>query len=322
MRLLHRLALVVPALLLALPAAAQSWPTKAVHLVVPYPPGGPADALGRLFANKLSEMWGQPVIIENRGGASGSIGARYVAKAPADGYTFLLHSSSLVINVALMKDPGYDPFTELTPISEIGAYMLVVVVHPSLPVKTLAELVAAAKAKPGAITFGSAGGAGAPTHLAAELFKRAAGIDLLHVPYTGAAPATNALVGGHVNMMFNNPLSALPQVKAGLLRALAVTGTERLALAPELPTIAELGYPGFEASTWYGISAPAGLPPDIAKAAEVAIVKAAHDPDVVARLAEQGLDAYGTSADVMAKLFRSDYERWGALIKAADIHAD
>jgi tripartite-type tricarboxylate transporter receptor subunit TctC len=254
MRSIKPLVVHLIALLFALPALALTWPGKPVHLVVPYPPGGPADALGRLFAVKLTDIWGQPVIVDNRGGASGTIGARYVAKAAPDGTTLLLHSSSLVINVALTKDIGYDPFVDFTPLSEIASYMLVVVVHPSLRVTSLAELVAAAKARPGEITFASAGGAGAPTHLAGELFKRAADIDLLHVPFNGAAPATNALIGGHVTMMFNNPLSALPQVKAGLLRALAVTGAERMALAPELPTVAELGYPGFEASTWFGVS--------------------------------------------------------------------
>ncbi|HUA51064.1 MAG TPA: tripartite tricarboxylate transporter substrate binding protein [Candidatus Sulfotelmatobacter sp.] len=320
---MKRIALPILLLLgLALPAAAADWPTRPVHVIVPYPPGGPADALGRLFAPKLEVAWGQPIVIENRGGASGSIGARVVAKAAPDGYTLLLHSAAVVINVALTSDPGYDPFTELTPISEIASYMLVVVVHPSVKATSLAELVALAKAHPGEITFGSAGGAGSPTHLAAELFKRAAGIDILHVPYTGAAPATTALLAGQVNMMFDNPLSALPQIKAGSLRALAVTGEQRMALAPELPTVAELGYPGFEARTWYGISGPAHLPPAILAKANQAIVAAAHDPDVHAKLAAQGLDAYGTSPEELAALFRSDLDRWGALIKEANIHAD
>jgi tripartite-type tricarboxylate transporter receptor subunit TctC len=319
-----RLARVLATLMivLALPAAAETWPAKPVRLVVPYPPGGPADALGRLFASKLSDLWGQPVVIENKGGAAGNIGTQAVAKAAPDGSTFLLHSSSQVINGVLYKQPGYDPIADFTPISEVAYYMLVVVTHPSLPVKSLAELVALAKEKPGSISYASAGGAGAPTHLATELFKRVAGIDLLHVPYPGAGPATTAILGGHVMMMFNNPLSAIPHVKAGELRGLAVTGTHRLPLAPELPTVAELGYPGFEAGTWYGVWGPAGLPPEIARAATEGFRKVTQMADVREQLAAQGLDALGTSAEELAQLSRADLRRWGEVIKAAAISAD
>jgi tripartite-type tricarboxylate transporter receptor subunit TctC len=322
MRLLSRVVAVLAMALVAAPAGAESWPAKPVRLVVPYPPGGPADALGRLFANKLSEIWGQPVLVENRGGAAGNIGTQAVAKAPPDGSTFLLHSSSQVINAALYKQPGYDPIADFTPISEIAYYMLVVVTHPSLPVASLAELVAAAKATPGSISYASAGGAGAPTHLAVELFKRVAGIDLLHVPYAGAGPATTAILGGHVMVMFNNPLSALPHVRAGELRGLAVTGARRLPLAPELPTVAESGYAGFEAGTWYGIWAPAGLPPEIAAAANSGIVKVMRLPEVREQLAQQGLDALGSSAEELARLSRAELARWGEVIKAANIVVD
>jgi tripartite-type tricarboxylate transporter receptor subunit TctC len=322
MSLLGRVVVVLALILAAAPTGAETWPTKPVRLVVPYPPGGPADALARVFANKLAEIWGQPVVVDNRGGAAGNIGTQIVAKAPADGSTFLLHSSSQVINAALYKQPGYDPIADFTPISEIAYYMLVVVTHPSFKVDSLAELVAAAKAKPGEITYASAGGAGAPTHLAVELFKRAAGIDLLHVPYAGAGPATTALLGGQVMMMFNNPLSALPQIRAGKLRGLAVTGAKRLPLAPELPTVAESGYPGFEVGTWYGVWAPAGLPPEIAASANAGIVKVMHLPEVREHLANQGLDALGTSADELAKLSRAELARWGEVIKAAHIVVD
>jgi tripartite-type tricarboxylate transporter receptor subunit TctC len=322
MRLLSRVAVVLALLLVAWPAGAESWPTKPVRMVVPYPPGGPADALARVFANKLAEIWGQPVIVDNRGGAAGNIGTQIVAKAPADGGTFLLHSSSQVINGVLYRQPGYDPIADFTPISEIAYYMLVIVAHPSFEIHSLAELVDAAKAKPGEITYASAGGAGAPTHLAVELFKRAAEIDLLHVPYSGAGPATAALLGGQVMMMFNNPLSALPQIRAGKLRGIAVTGATRLALAPELPTVAESGYPGFEVGTWYGVWAPAGLPPEIAAAANAGIVKVLHMPEVREQLANQGLDALGTSAEDLAKLSRAELARWSDVIKAAHIVVD
>jgi tripartite-type tricarboxylate transporter receptor subunit TctC len=322
MRLLSRVLAVLAIALVAAPAGAESWPSKPVRLVVPYPPGGPADALARLVATKLSEMWRQPVVVENRGGAAGNIGTQAVAKAAPDGSTFLLHSSSQVINGALYKQPGYDAIVDFTPISEIAYYMLVVVTHPSLQVGSLAQLVAAAKARPGAITYASAGGAGAPTHLAVELFKRVAGIDLLHVPYAGAGPATTAILGGHVMVMFNNPLSALPHVRAGELRGLAVTGARRLPLAPELPTVAESGYPGFEGGTWYGIWAPAGLPPEIAAAANAGIVKVMRLPEVREQLAQQGLDALGTSAEELARLSRAELARWGEVIKAANIVVD
>jgi tripartite-type tricarboxylate transporter receptor subunit TctC len=321
--MIRRLACCLAALLLgALPATAETWPSRPVHIVVPFPPGGPADALARLFGNKLSELWGQPIIVDNRAGASGTIASRLIAKAPPDGALFLLYSSSQVINLALYKDPGYDPFTDFTPVSRIAGYMLVLVVHPSLKITSVAELVAAAKARPGALTFGSAGGGGAPTHLAGELFKRAAGIDLLHVPYTGAAPATNALLAGEVDMMFNNPLSALPQVKAGQLRALAVTGETRMAQAPDLPTIAESGYPGFEAGTWFALAGPAGLPPAIAERATRDMMAVARLPDIRARLAEQGLDVIGGDGAELARASRAELDHWAPIIKAANIHAD
>jgi tripartite-type tricarboxylate transporter receptor subunit TctC len=322
MGLTRLIAIALLAIALGAPCRAETWPAKPVRLVVPYPPGGPADALARLFAAKLTELWGQPVVIENRGGAAGNIGTQAVAKAAPDGATFLLHSSSQVINGALYKQPGYDPIADFAPISEIAYYMLVVAVHPSFPVKTLAELVAAAKAKPGEVSYASSGGAGAPTHLATELFMRSAGIDLLHVPYPGAGPATTAILGGHVMMMFGNPLTVIPHVKSGELRALAVTGAQRLPLAPELPTVAELGYPGFEAGTWYGVWGPAGLPPEIAAAATAGFIKVTRMPDVREQLAAQGLDTLGTSAEELARLSRADLARWGEVIKAARISAD
>jgi len=223
MRIIGRFALVLAAMLLAMPASAQSWPNKPIRLVVAYPPGGPTDLVGRLYAAKLTELWGQPVVVENRPGANGNIAAQLVAKSAPDGSTFLLHASSLVINALLYKAPGYDPLADFTPISQVFDYKLVVVVHPSVPVNSLAELVAAAKAKPGTMTFASAGGVGAPTHLSVEMFKQIAGIDLVHVPYAGGAPAVSDLLAGHVNLMFNNPTQSLPHIKSGKLRGIATT---------------------------------------------------------------------------------------------------
>jgi tripartite-type tricarboxylate transporter receptor subunit TctC len=321
MRLLSRVVAVLAMALVAAPAGAESWPAKPVRLVVPYPPGGPADALGRLFANKLSEIWGQPVLVENRGGAAGNIGTQAVAKAPPDGSTFLLHSSSQVINAALYKQPGYDPIADFTPISEIAYYMLVVVTHPSLPVASLAELVAAAKATPGSISYASAGGAGAPTHLAVELFKRVAGIDLLHVPYAGAGPATTAILGGHVMVMFNNPLSALPHVRAGELRGLAVTGARRLPLAPELPTVAESGVPGFDVSAWYALFAPVKTPAVIVRKMNVDAVAALHDPVVKGQIEGLGLEIVASTPEELASMLKAEMEKWGPVIKDANIRA-
>jgi tripartite-type tricarboxylate transporter receptor subunit TctC len=288
---------------------------------VPFPPGGPADVLGRLFGQKLSEIWGQPVVVENRAGAGGNIGAEAVAKSAPDGYTLLLIANSHAINASLYSSLPYDPVKDFTPISEIASYMLVLVTHPSVPATSVAELVALARSRPGQLKYASAG-SGTMTHLAAELFRLATGIDMIHVPYKGAAPATNDLLGGQVNLMFNNPVSSFPHVKAGKLRALAVTGVTRLATAPEVPTIAELGYPGFEASTWYGFLGPAGLPKDIVAKAHGDIVRVLQLRDVQERLAAQGFDSIGTTPEQFGEVLRSDVERWRRVVKAAGLRAD
>jgi tripartite-type tricarboxylate transporter receptor subunit TctC len=301
------------------PARAQDYPAKPIRLVVPYPPGGPTDVVARLYANRLSEMWSQPVVVENRSGANGNIASQLVAKAPGDGYTLLLHASSFIINPLLYKAPGYDPATEFTPVSLVFDYKLIVVVHPSFPATTLAELVAAAKAKPGSINFASAGGVGAPTHLSVEMFKQMAGIDLVHVPYAGGAPAVNDLLAGHVPLMFNNPTQSLPHIKAGKLRALATTGSQRAPYAPELPTVAELGYPGYDVGTWFGLWAPAGLPGPVLQKLEAAIQKISTTPDVRQQLDTQGLVVIGSTAAELATFQKAETERWGRVIRAAGI---
>lgn len=310
------------ALLVAAPAFAQNFPSKPMRLVVPYPPGGPTDLVGRLFAHKLAEMWGQPVVVENRSGANGNIAAQLVAKAPPDGTTFLLHSSSLVLNALLYGNPGYNPFGDFTPISQVFDYKLVVVVHPSVPVKTFQDLVDLARAKPGTVTYASAGGAGAPTHLSVEMFKQRAGLDIVHVPYQGGAPATNDLLAGHVMMMFNNPTQSLPYVKSGQLRGLAVTGPTRNPMAPDLPTVAELGYPGYDVGTWYGFWGPHGLPPEIVRVASEAIMKIARMPEVIEKLHANGLTPIGGTPEELARIMRSDWEVWGKVIRDAKIRID
>ncbi len=301
------------------PAAAQDFPSKTVRIVVAYPPGGPADFAARTFAQKISETWKHPVVVENRPGANGNIASQLVAKAAPDGYTVLLHASSLVINPFLYKQPGYDPFKDFVPISLVFDYKLVVVVHPSVPIHSMAELVAAAKAKPGGISFASAGGVGAPTHLSVEMFKQVAGIDLLHVPYSGGSPAVADLLAGVVQLMFNNPAQSLQYIKAGKMRALATTGTVRMAQLPDLPTVAELGYPGYDVGTWFGIWGPAGMPAPVVEKFNAAIMAVARTPEIKDLLVEQGLSVIGSSASELATFQKSESERWAGVIKAAKV---
>ncbi|MGE0698345.1 MAG: Bug family tripartite tricarboxylate transporter substrate binding protein [Hyphomicrobiaceae bacterium] len=300
-------------------ARAQDYPTKPIRLVVPYPPGGPTDVVGRTYAAKMQDMLGQPVVVENRSGANGNIASQLVAKSPADGYTILLHASSFVINPHLYKAIGYDPFKDFTPVSLVFDYKLVVVVHPSFPAQSFQELVAAAKAKPGTINFASAGGVGAPTHLSVEMFKQMAGIDLVHVPYQGGAPAVNDLLAGHVPLMFNNPTQSIPYVKAGKLRALATTGSKRSTQLPDLPTVAELGYPGYDVGTWFGVWAPAGTPPAVVAKLSDAFVKISKQPDVLAKLDEQGLAVIGGDAAELGRFEKAESQRWGKVITDAKI---
>ena len=300
---------------------AQNFPSKSVRLIVPFPPGGPADVLGRVYAEKLSAAWSQPVIVENRAGAAGNIGSDMTAKAAPDGYTILLIASSHVINSALYDKLPYDPIKDFTPLSQVAYYSLVLVAHPSVPAQSVSELVALAKAQPGKLALVSAGN-GTPTHLTAELFRTAAQIDFLHVPYKGAAPATNDLLAGQGQLMFNNPVSALPHVTAGKLKALAVTGTQRSALAPDIPTIAESGYPGFEAGTWYAFLAPAGLPLEISKKLSMDIVAITKQDDLKARFAKMGIEALGSTPEQLTEVMQADLVKWSAVIRNANIKLD
>jgi tripartite-type tricarboxylate transporter receptor subunit TctC len=305
-------------ILLAAPAAAETWPTHAVRVMVPFAAGGPADTLARVVGEKLSLAWGQPVVVENRGGAGGNIGAELAARAAPDGYTLLVNPSNHVINASLYDKLPYDPLADFTPLTEMASYMLVLVVHPSVPATTLAEFVAWARAQPKGLAIANAS-TGSPTHLTAALFAQAAGLDFVHVSYRGAAPANADLLGGQVKAMFNNPINALPQIKAGSLRALAVTGRERLALLPDVPTVAEEGYPGFEASTWYGLFAPARLPREIADKISTDTIAGLHEPDVQQKLNAQGFDVIGSDAAAFAAHLRSELTKWSAVVKAAGL---
>jgi tripartite-type tricarboxylate transporter receptor subunit TctC len=303
------------------PGWAQGYPNRAVRLVVPFPAGGPADALGRAIADQLNKMWGQPVIIENRGGAGGNLGAEVVARAAPDGYTLLLNASSHVINASLYEKLPYDPIKDFTPVSEVASYMLVLVVHPSVPATSVKEFVAFANSKQDGLSVANAG-LGTPTHLAAVLFAQAAGVNLIHVPYRGAAPASTDLIGGQVPAMFNNPVNAVPQVRSNNLRALAVTGSKRLSLLPDLPTIAESGYPGFETRTWYGLFGPAGLPADVVRKLHADTEKVLRIPEVANNLIAQGWDIAVSPPDQFSVVLQSELDRWSAVVKRAGIKAN
>src|SRR5882724_6334350 len=287
---------------------AQSYPNRPVRLVVPFPAGGPADALGRVLADQLNKIWGQPVIIENRGGAGGNLGAEVVARSPADGYTLLLNASNHVINASLYERLPYDPIRDFTPVSEVTSYMLVLVVHPSVPAASVKEFVALARSKSDGLSVANAG-LGTPTHLAAVLFAQAAGVNLIHVPYRGAAPASTDLIAGQVPAMFNNPVNAVPQVRANNLRALAATGSRRLSLLPDLPTVAESGYSGFETRTWYGLFGPAGLPADIVRKLHADTERALRIPEIANNLVAQGWDILGSEPADFAVVLKSELDR-------------
>jgi tripartite-type tricarboxylate transporter receptor subunit TctC len=300
------------------PVAAQSYPDKPVKLVVPFAAGGPADALGRILGEKLIQRWGQPVVVENRAGAGGNVGAAAVARAAPDGYTLLLNASSHVINASLTENLPYDPIRDFSAISEVASYMLVLVLHPSAPPTTLKEFVEFARSQPAGLTVANAG-SGTPTHLAAVLFAQAAGLNFVHLAYRGAAPATNDVLAGHVPAMFNNPVNAVPQAKVNALRALAVTGSKRLSLLPDLPTIAELGYPGFETRTWYGLFGPANMAPELVSKIFADTKWALQEPDVALKLGAQGWDILGSSPAEFALVLQSELNRWSAVVKNAKI---
>lgn len=302
-------------------AAAQTWPDRRVRIVVPYSAGGPTDVIVRILADRLGAIWGKPVIVENRAGGGGNIGTEVVARASPDGYTLLASASAHVINASLYEKLPYDPFKDFTPITELGSYALIWVVHPSVSAKSLDELVALAKAQPGRVTVGN-GGIGAPTQLCAMLFAQVAGLDFVHVPYKGGGPASAAVVSGHVMAMCNNAANAIPQVRGGTLRALAVAGAQRLPAMPELPTVAELGYPGFDASGWLGLFAPANLPPNITAKIYADTVRVLRMPDVQENLVKQGYSVTASTPEEFAAFLAAEHDKWGKLIRSAGLKAE
>ncbi len=295
-------------------AQAQDYPTRPVKFIVSYPPGGPADILARTLAQKLGDGLGQSVVVDNRGGANGNIGAELAAKAPPDGYTLFMMTSSHAANVTLYPKLGYDIMRDFAHISNVASYPLLLVVHPSVPANSVGELVALAKAKPGVLNFASAGSGGG-AHLAGELFKTMAGVNLVHVPYKGTGPALLDVVGGQVNLMFAGVSAAMPHVKTGKLRALGVSSQARLKSAPEIPTISEAGVRGYEIASWLGVSAPAGTPPRVVARVNAEIVKASHQADFAERLALDGAELQVTSPEVFTRYVETEVQKWGKVIR-------
>lgn len=319
---MKRIVLFVLSLATAFAVMAQdAYPSRNVVIVVPYPAGGVADLLPRLVAEKLTRKWGKTVLVENRAGASGNIGMAYVAQQPADGYTFALApAGNLTVNPTLFKDLPFDTEKDFTPVTLLANVPNVLVVHPAVPAKTFQELVAYAKANPHKLNFASPG-AGSGAHLAGELLKLDAGLDIVHVPYKGLAPAVTDLLGGQVQMMFAGVSTVLQAVKAGKLRALAVAGPHRLDALPGVPTVAESGYPGFDVTSWYGIVAKAGTPPGIIHKVQADMAEALKQPDIMRKLADQGLEPVGDTPQQFGALIHAESGKWGDIVKKANIQA-
>jgi tripartite-type tricarboxylate transporter receptor subunit TctC len=322
MKRLFGIGLLACGLAFAALAPAQGYPVKPIKIIVPFPPGGTTDILAREIGNELTKAFGQAVVIENRAGAGGNIGADMVAKAAPDGYTLLMCTvGTHGINPGLYAKLPYDAVKDFSPVSNVAVVPNMLVVHPSVPVKTVKELIALAKAQPGRISFASSGN-GTSIHLSAELFKFMAGVDMLHVPYKGSGPALADLIGGQVNIMFDNMPSSLPLVKAGKLRAIAVTTAQRSPALPDLPTMAEAGLPGYEAAAWFGVLAPAGTPREVIMRLNGAIVKALATPEMREKLAGQGAVAIGDTPEHFAAYIQAEIAKWAKVIRDSGAKVD
>jgi tripartite-type tricarboxylate transporter receptor subunit TctC len=304
--------------LLAAATHAQTYPAKAVRLVVPFSAGGSTDIIGRTIGQKLSETWGQPVVVDNRPGGSTVIGTDVVAKSPPDGYTLLVTPAPFAIVPGLIAKLPYEPAKAFEPITLINTTPLVVIVNPGVPAKSVKELIALAKRKPGALNFGSSG-SGGTNHLAGELFNTMAGVKMVHIPYKGNAPALTDLVGGHVDLLFNGLTSAMPLIKSGKARVLAVTSLARTGSLPDVPTLDELGLKGFQAVAWNGLSAPARTPKEVIARINADVVKVVHSPELVERLKAEGSDPVGSTPAEFAAFLREEIARWSKVIQFAGI---
>ena len=314
-------ALGIACMLAAGVAAAQSYPVKPVRIVVTLAPGGTADILARIVAQKLTEAWNQQVVVENRPGASGMIGAELVSRAPPDGYTLLMgYNAEITINQSLFRKMPYDPVRDLAPVTIAGTTPMILVVHPSLPAKTLKELIALAKARPGELTYGSAGNGSTP-HLGGELLKHIARVEITHVPYKSAALVMPELIGGQVSMLFSGMPLAMPHVRAGRLRALAVSTSSR-SPAADVPTVAESGFPGFDITNWFGIFVPAGTPREVVDTLYKEIARGVSAPDVKERLAREGGGVNPIPPDEYARFIQAEIAKYAKIVREARISVD
>ena len=315
-------ALAAALLLAAGTCAAQTYPARPIRIVVPFPAGGIADLFARVIGQKFTEVWGQPVVVDNRPGAGGNIGAEIVSKSPPDGYTLVTGSiGTHAVNVSLFSKLPYDPIRDFAPVSLIMEAEGLLVVHPSVPVKTVKELIALARARPGQLAYASAGH-GTAAHLSGELFKSMAKVDLVHVPYKGNVPAITDLIAGQTSLLFATMPTVLPQVQAGRLKALAVTSSSRSPAAPELPTIAEAALPGYSVTNWIGFFAPAGTPRDVVVKLNAEVVRIMQAPEIQKRLLNEGARFTPWTPDEFAGFVKSEIAKWAKVVKEAGIRVD
>jgi tripartite-type tricarboxylate transporter receptor subunit TctC len=316
-------AIAAAAAVTALPAAAQgNYPNKPITIVVPFAAGGTTDILARVVGQALGTELGQPVVVDNRAGAGGNIGAQFAAKAPADGYTLFMGTvGTHAINQSLYKKLPFDPIKDFAPLTRVAMVPNLLVANPGKPYKNVKELIAYAKANPGKVNFGSSG-SGSSIHLSGELFNSLAKVQMVHVPYKGSAPAVTDLLGGQIDVMFDNMPSAIQHVRAGKLRPLAVTTAKRSPELPDVPTVAEAGVPGYEATSWFGMFAPAGTPAPVVTKLNLALAKVLSDADVKKKLAEQGAEPYAEKPEQFAEFIRKETAKWSQVVKASGASAD
>ena len=317
----HFLLIIVAASVVS-PAIAETWPTRPIRFIVPFAPGGGGDVVGRIIGQRMSEQLGKPLVIDNRAGGGGTLGCELAAKAAPDGYTLLLGNvGPIAVGPALYPKLAYDPVRDFAPVTMIASFPNLLVANPGLPFKTVPELVAYAKSRPGTLNFASAG-AGTSTHLAGELFKSVAGIDVVHVPYKGGAAAMTDIIAGQVAYYFGTMPSSMPLAKAGKLRALAVTSLTRSPAAPEVPTIAESGYPKFETAAWYGLMFPTGTPREIVARTNAATMSVLALPDIRERLVHEGSEPMGSTPAQFSAYIKAEIAKWSGVVKAANLKAD
>ena len=321
MKNILKLSLSILVLIFAATANAQSFPTKPIKIIVPFPAGGTVDFFARVISTKLSDALGQSVLVENRAGAGGNIAAEAVAKASPDGYTLLMGSEIIAINTSLYSKIGYDPVKDLAPITLVGTVPNILIVHPGLPVNSVNELIALAKKTPGKISFASTG-QGTSTHLSSELFKLMANVDMLHVPYKGGPPAIADLISGQVNMMFINMPTGITHVRSGKAKIIAVSSIKRVSQLPDVPTVDQAGVKGFETSAWSGLYAPAGTPADIINRLNVEVVKILKQPGVKEQLMAQGAEPVGDSPEEFSRFTLAEISKWAKIIKISGAKVD